>query len=106
MKWECRKAKREHERAIAKEAKENPKAFYKYARSKLKVNATVGDLKKANGSLAQNDKDKANTLNSFFASVFTKEDTSSIPDFQDRPFNTTLNKLDFTSKDIHKNYRT
>ena len=35
--WETRKVKRDFEMKIAKEAKENPKAFYNFVNSRLKV---------------------------------------------------------------------
>ena len=35
-KWECRKAQREFERKLAKECKQNPKAFFKYAKLKTR----------------------------------------------------------------------
>ena len=44
VKTEVRNAVREFEKQIAGEAKRNPKAFYRYARSKMKTKSTVGDL--------------------------------------------------------------
>ena len=79
---ECQIAKRDYERAIAANVKTNPKSFYKYARGKLKVLITVGNLKGRNGTVAQSDKEKAEALNNFFASVFTREDTSALPFFR------------------------
>ena len=35
-KWECQKAHKAYEKDIAKQSKENPKAFWKYVNSKLK----------------------------------------------------------------------
>lgn len=78
-KWEIRKAKRAFERNVAMQAKSNPKAFYKYANSKLKTKTGIADLEKEDGTLTDNDKDKAEVLNKFFASVFTTEDTANIP---------------------------
>ena len=87
VKWEGRKAKRDYERTIAANVKNNPKSFYKYAprntpEGNLKVTVTVGDLKGRNGTVAQSDKEKAEALNNFFASVFTQEDTSALPFFR------------------------
>ncbi len=36
-KWEVRKAVRSYEKKIAQESKQNPKAFFSYAKSKVKV---------------------------------------------------------------------
>ena len=102
VKWECRKAKREYERKIAVNAKSNPKAFYKYANSKMKVKVAVGDLKRPDGSVAQTDCEKVETLNNFFSSVFTAEETDVLPEFEDRPFTTTLETLEIKASDIEK----
>ena len=103
VKWECRKAKREYERKIAMNAKTNPKAFYKYAHSKMKVKAAVGDLKRPDGSIAQTDSDKVETLNDFFSSVFNIDDNDDLPAFEDRPFTTTLETLEINPSSIEKN---
>ena len=84
VKWECRKAKRDYERMISA----NPKSFYKYARGKLKVPVTVGNLKGKNVTVAQ-----AEALNVFFASVFTQEDTSVLPIFEIRAYKFDINRF-------------
>ena len=48
-KWACRKAVRDYERVIALESKKNPQAFFRYARSKLKVKTGVSDLQNKDG---------------------------------------------------------
>ena len=80
-KWAIRKAKRQYEKNIAMQAKTNPKAFYQYANSKLKSRSGIADLTQEDGSLTDSDYQKAEVLNKFFASVFTQEDLSHIPDF-------------------------
>ena len=42
------------------------------------------NLRKDDGSLTVSDKDKAEVLNSFFSSVFTREDLSNMPAFEDK----------------------
>ena len=76
--WACRSAKKSFEKKIANESKSNPKAFYKYANSKLKVRAGIADLDTPEG-IATTDRQKAEALNSFFTSVFTREKTDEIP---------------------------
>jgi hypothetical protein len=49
-------------------------------RSKNKVKSGVKDLLKDDGTYAHADSDKAEILNSFFASVVTDEDLESIPE--------------------------
>ena len=68
----------DYERNLSLNIKHNPKAFWKYINSRLKVHPTIDDLQCPNGSTAHTDKDKAEALNNFFTSVFTQEDLSSI----------------------------
>ena len=75
-----RSAKIEFERILADEIKENPKSFWSCVRSKTKVKKGISDLDKDDGTRTQNDVEKENVLNDFFASVFTREDLKSIPD--------------------------
>ena len=76
VKWEVRKNKIEKEKSIAKKVKLNPKAFYQYIASKTKPKDSIPNIKKDNGELTDNDKDKCEALNAFFQSVFTKEDNN------------------------------
>ena len=77
-KWEVRKAVRVYEKRIADESKTNPKGFYKYVKSKTKVKHGIPDLVEED-EIATDDHQKANMLNGFYSSVFTKEDTGQIP---------------------------
>jgi len=97
-KWEVRKAKREFEKKVALQAKTNPKAFYAYANSKLKTRAGVSDLLKPDGTTTETNQEKAEVLNDFFTSVFTQEDTSRIPDFEQREGVGILDNLQVTEK--------
>ncbi len=73
VKWEVRKAVKHYELKVAEESKRNPKAFYKYVKSKTRVKTGVPELN-YNGEMATSDGDKAEVLNQFYASVFTQED--------------------------------
>ena len=46
--------------------------------------------------------EKAETLNEFFSSVFTKEQTGELPHFADRPFTTTLDSITISPAQIEK----
>lgn len=81
-KSEIRKAKREFEREIARQTKSKPKAFFKYANSKLKTHSGIADLTREDGSTTEGDQEKAEVLNDFFASVYTHEDMSNMPSFE------------------------
>lgn len=70
---------RDFEKDIARNIKENPKAFWRYTNSKLKNRPKLGDLQTADGKLTSDNQEKAEILNRFFSSVFTKEDLTQIP---------------------------
>ena len=53
--------------------------FWKYVQSRNKSETGVSTLKSENGDLVTDDADKAETLNKFFASVFTRENFENIP---------------------------
>ncbi|KAK2149969.1 hypothetical protein LSH36_428g01051 [Paralvinella palmiformis] len=55
--------------------KNSPKEFWRYYKSKLKNKTGLGDIQKEDGSLTNDDHEKAEILNKYFTSVFTREDT-------------------------------
>jgi len=95
-KWACRCAVRDHESNIARYSKSNPKAFYSYANGKLKTKSSVPDLDRPQGGKTKTDREKAEVLNDFFSSVFTRENTSNIPDFAERAHKVPLQQLQAT----------
>ena len=89
------------ENKIAKNIKQNPKAFYQYIASKTLKKEGVSDLTDKDGVLKSNDKDKSNILNNFFSSVFTQEDNTNIPEFiYDKEINTPLNTCSISIQDM------
>ena len=58
---EVRAAKKYFEQRIAKESKDNPKAFWKYVKSKTVCKTNVGNLK-YNGKMAETEMEKAEML--------------------------------------------
>ena len=70
---------RDFEHNLATNLKKNPKAFWRYCKSKLKNVCRLGDLKSEAGDLLSDDREKADLLNQYFASVFTQEDVDNIP---------------------------
>ena len=75
-----KQAQRDFEKNIAINCKKEPKRFWKYVREKTKGKSGISPLKRENGDMAVSDEDKAETLNNFFGSVFTKEDESNLPE--------------------------
>ena len=49
----------------------------------MKTRSGLGELEMPNGSLTSENQDKANILNSFFASVFENKGAGDLPEFQD-----------------------
>lgn len=74
-----RKLRRDFELDIAQDMKEKPKVFWSYAKSRLKTKEQISSLTKPDGSVATTAPEKAETLNNFFASVFTVEDLNNMP---------------------------
>jgi len=64
---------------LPQRSRKDHKSFFAYARSKSKSNVRVGALENGQGQLTTNPQEKAEILNDFFSSVFTKEDVSNIP---------------------------
>ena len=80
---ECNKsircAKRKHEKILSNESKSNPRNFWKYVNSNSKNTSGISSLQDGMGQLSVTDKEKANTLNTFFSSVFTQENLNNLP---------------------------
>ena len=76
---EVRKSKRNFEHKLAQNIKSDSKSFYAYVRSKQNVRDKVGPLKDNAGNIITQGFLMAEELNRHFSSVFTREDTSSLP---------------------------
>ena len=82
-----RQEKKDFERKICNQSKENPKVFWSYIRSNLKTKTGVSPLledKDDPTSLRVDDRDKANILQKQFCSVFTQEPDGELPFFAER----------------------
>ncbi|KAK3886105.1 hypothetical protein Pcinc_009689 [Petrolisthes cinctipes] len=58
--------------------KVDPKAYYRYANSKMKARESVGPLEDKNGNIVCDDKRMREILNKYFSIVYTKEDLENI----------------------------
>jgi len=97
-----KKVKREYEKKIAKNCKTNAKGFWNYVKSKTKSSCGVSPLKTPSGDVTESDIDKANVLNDFFSSVFTKENCEDMPPDHEaeRSEGITLNDIQVTPKAV------
>ncbi len=76
---EVRKSKRNFEYKLAQNINSESKSFYAYERSKQNVRDKVGPLEDNFGNIVTQGFLTAEELNMHFSSVFTREDTSSLP---------------------------
>ena len=76
---EVRKSTRNFEHKLAQNIKSDSKSFYAYVRSKQNVRDKVGPLEDNAGNIITEGVLMAEELNMHFSSVFTREDTSSLP---------------------------
>ena len=69
-----RKRQHEKEQTVAAVCKSNPKAFWSFVNQKTKTRETIPDLEREDGNTTSCDYEKAETLSTFFASVFVHEE--------------------------------
>ncbi|KAK4810492.1 hypothetical protein QYF61_004272 [Mycteria americana] len=75
---------------LARDVKGNKKGFCKYIGDKRKTRENVGPLLNGTGDLVTQDMEKADVLNAFFASVFTRKTSlqeSHVPETKGRVWN-------------------
>ena len=77
-----RRLRTHFETKVAEESKQKPKQFWKYVNSKLKTRARIPTLNNPDGTFAVSDKEKAESLKSFFSSIFVDEDLANIPEIK------------------------
>ena len=96
-----RRAKRALEKKLARSEKSD-RMFNAYVKSKTKSKVSVGPLKDANGKVISDSMEMAEELNSFFSSVFTREDTSNLPLPRMRSFESSIKKVTFHPAIVQK----
>ncbi len=80
---------------------QNPKRFFNYARSFTRTSSTI-DCLEVNGNRIQDDSDKANILNDFFASVMTKETFDHFMPPAPNPIQDSVHSCPFTPGDVRE----
>ena len=96
---ENRRAQLNFENKLAKSIKTDNKSFFAYVRDKQRSKVRVGPLKDTAGKVITDDLTSANILNQYFSSVFTKENTETLPEPQsvfDSSINNELLDIDIT----------
>ncbi len=81
---------------------DNVNRFYKFANSKLKSRQGLAHLVRVDGTLTCDDKEKSEILNTFFGSVFTR-DNGRVPEFRKKVENdVSLSEIVFTPAKVQK----
>ena len=83
---ECRRAYHQYLMGILDPDAGKSKRLYSYVKSLKKDSSTVGPLRNSEGILQSDAATQATLLNNQFASVFTDEDTTDMPDLNHAPF--------------------
>lgn len=96
----CKQALKEYERKIAKNSKVNPKAFYAYVNSRMKSKTGIADLIDEDGNRATSNIEKAEVLNKFYCSVFTKENMEEIPICAIKETSSNLSEIQITKETV------
>ena len=97
-----RAAVRSFESNMAGEVKTNPKRYWAYYKSKTKPRESIPVLVDNNGKRHNSNLDKANVLNQFFTSVFTKESTANIPMLPAKSYDSELTNIEVSQPDVQK----
>ena len=80
-KKELKRCRRNSDKQLASNIKEDAKSFYAYAGSKNK-SSKIGPLLDDNGNVTSTEQDMAREFNQFFTTVFTKDNISTVPMIQ------------------------
>ena len=87
---------------LEKNLKHNPKDFWRYCNSKMKSQSRLGDIQDKDGKLTNDDSEKAELLNDYVTSVFTRENLENIPNLSSRINNSPPVIVNFTPGIVEK----
>ena len=92
VKTAVKKLRKQYEKGLSIQAKENPKAIWNYIKSKTKVKEGIGELhidpNNIKSAKTDDDKEKADILADYFSNVFTKEPEGPVPHLQNEEIKT------------------
>ena len=98
-----RNAKRKHEKRLAGGGGKDStikRQFYAYVKQRTRTRPSIGPLKNKEGQAVSNDRDMAGIFNEFFSSVFTREDTTQVPEPRRMGFTSELGDVQVTVKKV------
>jgi hypothetical protein len=95
-----RTAKRLMEKKLAADKTANKKPFFNYIRKRTRFKDTVGPLKAANEELIKDLADMAEELNKCFSDVFTREDTTRVPEPQHQRTRSKIHNVFITTQKV------
>ena len=90
-----------YENKLVSNVKINPRQFWKYVNSQLKVHPKIDSLQCLDNTVSHLDSEKSEQLNKYFSSVFTREDSSDIPPFSLDADIDPLTDVEFTPCAVH-----
>ena len=96
------KDRKTFERRLAREIKTNIKAFWKYVNSFKKNSPKIPELKNKDNTFSKTDKEKADTLNTQFQSVFSVEDLNNLPSLKKQKISRVLSEINITEEMVLK----
>ena len=89
-----------YEKGLVDRISTNPKYFWKYVNSKLKVKNSIAELQRIDGSFTNCDSEMVNILNDYFGTVFTVEDTGEVPSMGDKSSDNCLTTVVILIEDV------
>ena len=100
-------AKKKYQKGIAESIKTSPKSFWSHVKEETKSKSNIGDLRDKIGELKTEDQEKVEILNYFFASVFTVEGDSEMPNFEQKVKNEDcMNQIVINAEKVLKQLKT
>ena len=99
---ELRRSKNNYEKDLATRIKTDNKLFWSYVRSKIRTKSNIGQLELPDGRSTNDNQEKAEILNNYFACVFAEEGPEALLDFEERNFAEPLTNIEINEIKIIK----